>query len=171
MEKKFGGHGLFFDTGELKAVNEEEMKKVVKLHTATHLLHWALKDVLEKEIKQMGSDINSERLRFDFSFNRKIESDEIKKVEELVNLKIKEALPVYFKEMPKIEAEKAGALYFLKAKYPEIVKVYFIGKEEIISKEFCGGPHINNTFEIGNFRIIKEESVSAGIRRIRAKIE
>ena len=174
-EKKFGGHGLVLNTGELKAVNEEEMKKVIKLHTATHLLHWALREVFGKEVKQMGSDINAERLRFDFSFSRKMTVDEIKKVEESVNLKIKENLPVYFKEMPKAEAEKIGALYFFKAKYPEKVKIYFIGKEEeAVSKEFCGGPHINNTSEIGSltggFKILKEESASAGVRRIRATI-
>lgn len=168
-EKKFGGHGLILNTGELKAENEEEMRKVVRLHTATHLLQWALREVLGKEVGQMGSDINSERLRFDFSFGRKMTVEEIKKTEDLVNAKISEDLAVNFKEMPKEEAEKTGALYVQKAKYPEKVKVYFIGKEgEEISKEFCGGPHVGHTAEIGKFKILKEESVSAGIRRVRA---
>ncbi len=167
-EKKFGGHGLVLDTGELKAGNEEEMKKVVHLHTATHLLHWALREVLGKDVRQMGSDINYERTRFDFSFYRKMTTGEIKKTEDLVNQKIKEDLPVYFKEMPKKEAEKTGALHFFKQKYPDIVKIYFIGP---ISAEFCGGPHAEKTLEIGKFKILKEEAVGAGIRRIRATIE
>ena len=170
-EKKFGGHGLLIDTGEIKAANEEEMVKVVKLHTATHLLQWALREVLGKNVRQMGSDINIERARFDFSFDRKMTQEEIKKVEELVNQKIKENLPVFYKEMSKAEAEKTGALHFFKAKYPEMVKVYFIGEgENNISKEFCGGPHVNHTSEIGSFKIKKEEAVAGGIRRIRATI-
>lgn len=170
-EKKFGGHGLLLDTGELKAANDEEMKKVVKFHTATHLLQWALREILGSDVRQMGSDINAERLRFDFSFNRKMTAEEIEKAENLVNQKIKENLPVYFKEIPKVEAEKIGALSFFKAKYPEMVKVYFIGtEEEPVSKEFCGGPHIKFTSEIGKFKILKEEAVSAGVRRIRANI-
>ncbi|MBI5079673.1 alanine--tRNA ligase [Candidatus Wolfebacteria bacterium] len=172
-EKKFGGHGLLLDTGELKASNEEEVKKVIGLHTATHLLHWALREILGGGIRQMGSDISAERARFDFSFDRKLSSEEIMKIEELVNEKIKKDLPVYFKEMPKGEAEKTGALSFFKAKYPDNVRVYFIGSEAsggIISKEFCGGPHVENTREIGEFKILKEEAVAAGVRRIRVKI-
>lgn len=175
-EKKFGGHGLVLNTGELKAVNEEEMKKVIRLHTAMHLLQWALREVLGRDVRQTGSDINSERLRFDFSFNRKMTAEEIKKVEDLANDKIKENLPVYFKEMPKSDAEKIGALAFFKAKYPDVVRVYFIGHsadlgQASISQEFCGGPHVNNTSEIGRFKILKEEAVAAGIRRIRAIVE
>ncbi len=170
-EKKFGGHGLILDTGELKAGSDEEMKKVIRFHTATHLLQWALREVLGKDVRQTGSDINPERMRFDFSFSRKMISEEIGKVEELVNRKIRESLPVYFKEMPKSEAEKIGALSFFKAKYPDIVRVYFIGSEEkFVSAEFCGGPHIENTSEIGEFKILKEEAVSAGVRRIRAVV-
>jgi len=171
VEKKFGGHGLVLDTGELKAGSDEEIGKVIRFHTATHLLQWALREVLGKDVKQMGSDINPERMRFDFSFNRKMTSEEIGKVENLVNQKIRENLRVYFKEMPKTEAEKIGALSFFKAKYPDVVRVYFIGSEgEVISAEFCGGPHIENTSEIGEFKILKEEAVSAGVRRIRATI-
>ncbi len=170
-EKKFGGHGLILDTGELKASNEEEAKKVIALHTATHLLQWALRQVLGDGVEQRGSDINVERLRFDFSFGRKMTAEEIEKTENLVNEKIKENLPVYFKEMPKEEAESIGALYFFKSKYPSVVKVFFIGSEQsggAISKEFCGGPHVNYTSEIGSFKIAKEEAVSSGVRRIRA---
>ena len=174
VEKKFGGHGLVLDTGELKAGSEEEMKKVIRLHTATHLLHQALRDVLGDGVEQRGSDINPERARFDFLFNRKLTADELKKVEEIVNEKINQELPVRFKEMPKEDAEKTGARKFFKGNYPPTVKVYYIGSEDDIlgaySKEFCGGPHVENTSEIGKFKIIKEEASSAGVRRIRAAI-
>lgn len=161
VEKKFGGHGI----EDIK--NQKAKSKMIKLHTTTHLLHFALREVLGEEVKQMGSDINPERLRFDFSFNRKMTPQELQKVEDLVNQKIKEDLPVYFKEMPKLEAEKTDALHFFKEKYPEIVKVYFIGS---ISAEFCAGPHVEKTSEIGGFKILKEEALGTGIRRIRATI-
>jgi alanyl-tRNA synthetase len=169
-EKKFGGHGLILDTGELKAGSKEEEQKVIRLHTATHLLHQALRDVLGSEVSQCGSDITSERARFDFVFPRKMTEKEIKEAENIVNGKIKESLPVNFREMPKGEAEKSGALKFFKGNYPDAVKVYYVGDslESAYSKEFCGGPHVSNTEEIGNFKIIKEESSSAGIRRIKA---
>jgi len=172
-EKKFGGHGLILDTGELRAGDEEELKKVTRLHTATHLLNQALREVLGPEVAQRGSDITTERTRFDFTFPRKMTAEEIRKVEEIVNEKIKEDLPVNFKEMPKSEAEKTGALHFFKGKYPEVVKVYYIGKSlaEAWSKEFCGGPHVARTGEVGKFKIIKEEASSAGVRRIRATVD
>jgi alanyl-tRNA synthetase len=169
-EKKFGGHGLVLNTGELKAGNEEEIQKVTRLHTATHLLQQALREVLGAEVRQRGSDITPARARFDFSFSRKMTPEEIKRTEEIVNQKIKENLAVQFVELSKTEAEKTGALYFFKEKYPEKVKVYFVGDslETAWSKEFCGGPHVNRTGEIGKFKIIKEEAVGAGARRIRA---
>lgn len=170
--KKFGGHGLVLNTGELKAGDEEELKKVTRLHTATHLLQRALREVLGDEVSQRGSDITPERTRFDFSFPRKVEKEELWKVEELVNEKIKEDLPVQFKEMQKEEAEKTGALYFFKEKYPDRVKVYYVGHslEGAWSKEFCGGPHVTHTGEIGRVKIVKEEAVGAGVRRIRASL-
>ncbi len=173
VEKKFGGHGLLLDTGELKAGNEEELKKVTRLHTATHLLQQALRDVLGKEVEQRGSDITPERTRFDFPFGRKVTPEEIKKVEEIVNKKIQEDLPVACEEMPVEEAKKTGALYYFKEKYPERVKVYYVGNSlaGAYSKEFCGGPHVSRTGDIGVCRIIKEEAVAAGIRRIRATVE
>ena len=169
QEKKFGGHGLLLDTGELKAGNEEELKKVTRLHTATHMLQQALREVLGPEVKQMGSDITVERTRFDFTFSRKLTPEEIKKSEEIVNRKIKEDLPMQKVVLPKAEAEKTGALFFFKGKYPDPVNVYFIGKnlETAWSKEFCGGPHVGRTGEIGEFKITKEEAVGAGVRRIR----
>ena len=182
-EKKFGGHGLILNTGELKAGSEEELQKVLRLHTATHLLQQALREVLSKEVSQAGSDITPERTRFDFNFSRKLTPEEIKKVEGLVNQKIKEDLPVNFVELPKSEAEKTGALHFFSAKggsasggkekYPAKVKVYYVGKslENAWSKEFCGGPHVDHTGVIGKFKIIKEEAVGQDIRRIRAVVE
>ncbi len=172
VKKKFGGHGLVLDTGELKAGNEEEKQKVIRLHTATHLLHQALRDVLGSEVSQRGSDITLERTRFDFLFPRKMTSEEIKKVEDIVNKKIKENLTVNSEEILKEEAKKTGALHFFKGKYPDKVKIYYTGDslESAYSKEFCGGPHVLNTGEIGKFKITKEESSSAGIRRIRAII-
>lgn len=169
-EKKFGGHGLLLDTGELKARDEAELKKVVRLHTATHLLQAALRKVLGSGVRQKGSDITAERTRFDFTFSRKLTPEEIKKVEDLVNGVVQNDLPVGFIEMPKQEAEKTGALYFFKEKYPERVKVYYVGHslEDAFSKEFCGGPHVTHTLEIGQFKILKEEAVGADTRRIRA---
>ena len=168
-EKKFGGHGLALDTGELKAGGGEELAKVTRLHTATHLLHAALRKVLGDNVRQAGSDITPERLRFDFAFPRKVTAEEIKKIEELVNGAIKDDLVVSMKEMSYQEAIQSGALAFFKQKYPEVVKVYTIGNEKTpFSRELCGGPHVLRTGEVGRFRILKEESVSAGVRRIRA---
>jgi alanyl-tRNA synthetase len=173
--KKFGGHGLILDTGELKAGNEEEIKKTTRLHTATHLLNQALHDVLGDEVDQRGSDVTPERTRFDFVFSRKMTPEEIKKVENIVNEKIGEDLPVRVVEMAVGDALALGVRKFYKAKYPDIAKVYYIGKDEDVkkaySKEFCGGPHVRHTGEIGAFKIIKEEAVSAGARRIRGIIE
>lgn len=144
----------------------------VRYHTATHLLHKALRDVLGEKVSQKGSNITPERLRFDFSFDRKITDDEKSKIEEIVNEKIKEAIPVQNVIMKKDEAEKSGALHFFGEKYADEVSVYFIGEnlENAYSKEFCGGPHIKNTKELGTFKIIKEEAVSSGVRRIKATL-
>lgn len=175
-EKKFGGHGLLMDTGELKAGNEEELRKATRLHTATHLLHASLRKVLGSDIKQAGSDITAERLRFDFTFPRKMTPEEIQKVEDIVNDAIKADYKVTKKEMAYEEAIKQGALAFFKLKYPPIVNVYTIGPangshDEPFSRELCGGPHVSHTAEIGKFKITKEESVSAGVRRIRATVD
>jgi alanyl-tRNA synthetase len=148
-EKKFGGGGEFSP----------------KLHTATHLLHAALRQVLGTNVKQMGSDITSRRLRFDFSHPQKMTAEEIKKVEDLVNEKIKEDLEIKKEEIKYDDALKSGALAFFKEKYPEKVSVYSAGN---FSKEICAGPHVKKTSELGNFKIIKEESSGAGVRRIRA---
>lgn len=175
-EKKFGGHGLVLDTGELKAGSKEDMEKVIRLHTATHLLQKALRNNISEEIKQMGSDINPERGRFDFSFTRKLTEEEVKKVENEINDVISRDLPVFFKEMPIEEAKKTGALFFFKEKYPNIVRVYFVGPkggsdEKSYSIEFCGGPHVEHTLQVGNFKIQKQEAVGAGTRRIKFLIK
>lgn len=167
-EKKFGGHGLLLDTGEIKAATEKEIKIVTRLHTATHLLHAALRKILGEEVKQAGSDITAERLRFDFTFPRKLTTEEIKKVENLINEVTNQDLPVTKEEMPHEEAVKTGALSFFKQKYPPVVNVYSVGD---FSKELCGGPHVSHTEEIGHFKITKEEAVSAGTRRIRAVVK
>ncbi|KPJ71424.1 hypothetical protein AMJ50_02190 [Parcubacteria bacterium DG_74_3] len=155
VEKKFGGIG------------KETSPEAIRLHTATHLLHQALREVLGLHVKQMGSDITSERLRFDFSHPKQMTEEEIKKVENLVNQKIKEDLEIKKEEMPHKEAIKKGALAFFKEKYPEKVTVYSINN---FSKEICAGPHVQRTLELGFFNIVKEESSGAGVRRIRATL-
>ena len=139
-----------------------------KLHTATHLLHQALREVLGDHISQKGSNITPERLRFDFSYSEKMTDEQIKQVEEIVNQKIKENLNVEMQEMSVSEAKEKGALGVFDEKYGEKVKVYSVGS---FSKEICGGPHIKNTSELGIFKIKKEEASSAGVRRIKAILE
>ena len=165
-EKKFGGHGI--TEGDLPASNMAEMKIKTRLHTATHLLNAALHKVLGDTVSQKGSDITAERTRFDFIFNRKMTPEEVKNVEDLVNQAITADYPVEIKTMPLDEAKKSGALYFYQGNFPDQVKVYIIAD---FSSELCGGPHVLRTGEIGRFRIVKEESSSAGIRRIRAVVE
>ncbi len=144
-----------------------------RYHTATHLLHQALRQVLGDHVSQKGSNITTERLRFDFTHNAKMTDDEKKKVEDIVNEQIKASLPVQMIVLPKAEAEKTGALHFFGDKYGDQVQVYFIGDslESAFSKEFCGGPHVTNTSELGVFKIQKEEAVSQGVRRIKAILE
>ena len=138
-----------------------------KLHTATHLLHQALRQVLGNHVQQKGSNITQERLRFDFSHPEKLTEQQIKKVEQIVNEQIKAALEVTYQEMPLEQAKSSGALHFFDQKYPDKVRVYSMGK---FSREFCTGPHVENTSELGKFKIQKEEAVAAGIRRIKAVV-
>jgi alanyl-tRNA synthetase len=160
-EQKFKG-GLA-DTSEMS----------VKYHTATHLLHQALRSVLGTHVEQKGSNINPERLRFDFVHPQKMTDEEKKKVEDMVNDAIKKALPVKKVTLPFAEAEKTGALHFFGEKYGDTVNVYYIGDTvaDAFSKEFCGGPHVENTSVLGTFKIAKEEAVSAGVRRIKAVLQ
>lgn len=146
--------------------------KTIKLHTAHHLLLAGLQEIVSKDIKQRGSNITEERLRLDFICDRKLTDEEKQKVEDWVNDKIKRNLNVIRKEMPLNEAEKIGAQMEFGSKYPEVVSIYLIEDENgnYISKEFCGGPHVNKTGELGQFKIQKEEASSAGIRRIKATL-
>ncbi len=144
-----------------------------KYHTATHLTLAALQKVLGAPIVQKGSNITAERMRFDFNWPTKLTPEQIKAVEDLVNQKISEKLPVEMQELPKAEAQKiATTLAFDLSNYGDIVKVYKIGysakDKTAFSIEFCGGPHVKNTGELGHFKIAKEEAVSAGVRRIKA---
>ena len=139
--------------------------ETIKLHTATHLLHAALKKVLGPNVNQKGSNITAERLRFDFSYEQKMTSEQIKQVEDLVNDAIKRKLPILREEMSIEDAKANGATALFTGKYGEKVSVYTAGD---FSKEVCTGPHVSNTSELGHFRILKEESVAAGVRRIKA---
>ena len=155
--------------GKFGGVGKEATYRSAKLHTATHLLHQALREVLGKHVQQMGSDITPQRLRFDFSHPRKVTPEELKKIEELVNQKIKEDMEVQKEEMPHEDAVGLGALAFFKEKYPEIVNVYSIANKDgsIFSREICAGPHVKKTSELSAFKITKEESSGQGVRRIR----
>lgn len=145
---------------------------VVKLHTAHHLLLAALQQVLGTDVKQRGSNITAERLRIDFTFDRKMTDEEKAEVEKIVNEKINENLPVVCKKMKREDAEDLGAQMEFGQKYPDEVDVYFIGNpENAFSKEFCGGPHVDNTSELGVFKIKKEEASSKGVRRIKAILQ
>ena len=155
--------------GKFKSGLADHSDSTTKLHTAAHLLLTALRKVLKDEnIIQKGSNITPERLRLDFSFPRKLEKDEIKKVEDLVNKQIQKNQEVKKQEMSPQEAKKSGALGIFEEKYGDKVSVYSIGD---FSKEICAGPHVKNTKELGKFKISKEESVGAGARRIKAILE
>ena len=154
--------------GEAKGGLESHSDMAVRYHTATHLLNAALKRVLSPDCNQKGSNINDERMRFDFNFDRAMTPAEIKQVEDLVNEKIGEDIPVVFKEMSLEEARAEHFVGVFDSKYGDVVKTYSIGD---FSKEMCGGPHVEHTGVLGHFRIVKEQSSSAGIRRIKAILE
>jgi len=155
--------------GKFKSGLSDNSEATTKLHTACHLLNQALREILnDKNIFQKGSNITPERLRFDFNFNRKLTDDELKKIEDLVNEKIQEAIPIKLEELSTKEAKQRGAQGVFDKKYGDKVKVYSIGN---FSKEICAGPHVDNTSKLRHFKIIKEESSSAGVRRIKAILE
>ena len=158
-EKKFKG-GL-----------ADHSKTTIKYHTITHLLQAGLRHVLGNHVRQKGSNVTSERLRFDFSHPTALTEQQIKKVEDWINNKIKQSLPVNQVMLPQQEAKKLGALFIQGEQYPEIVSVYYIGKDlnTAISKEFCGGPHVKNTKELKPIKIYKQQSVGKGIRRVYVK--
>ena len=145
----------------------DHSEETTKLHTATHLLNAALRNLIDPDIRQKGSNITADRLRFDFNFDRKLTPEELKKIEEYVNDAIKQDIPVVCKEMPVAEAKASGAIGVFDDKYGAVVKVYSIGD---ISAELCGGPHVTHTGELQGFKIKKEESSAAGVRRIKAVV-
>jgi len=168
FRKEYEKHQKLSRTGAEKRFKgglSEASRETARLHTATHLLNEALRKVLGPGIKQRGSNITPERLRFDFSFDRKLTREELRKVEKEVNKIIKKGLAVSKKEMPLKKALEMGAHGEFGARYPERVFVYSIGN---CSREICMGPHVRNTSELGKFKIKKEESVAAGVRRIKA---
>jgi alanyl-tRNA synthetase len=178
FEEATGGHQELSRTasaGMFKAGLADHSEIAIRYHTATHLLQQALKDVLGGSVEQKGSNITPERLRLDFSYNQKMTPEQIKKVEDIVNEKIRENLPVIMEEMTLAEAKKSGAIGLFAEKYGERVKVYSIGPStspgQVFSREVCGGPHVQNTSELGHFKIVKEEAVSQGVRRIKAVLE
>ncbi len=147
--------------------------QTIKLHTAHHLLLATLQELFGKQVKQKGSNINQERLRIDFSFDRKITKEELEKIESMVNEKVQQGLDVVKREVPIEEAQKIGAEMEFGVKYGNMVSVYYIEDKNgtAISREFCGGPHVKNTSELGKFKILKEEASSQGVRRIKAILE
>jgi alanyl-tRNA synthetase len=158
--------------GMFKSGLADDSQATRKLHTATHLLNEALRQVISTDIKQKGSNITPERLRFDFNCARKLTEDEIKKVEALVNAKIQAGLIMHREEVPLADAVSSGAQHEFGGKYPEMVSIYTAIDQSDprgwFAKEFCTGPHVSNTKELGSFKILKEEAVAAGIRRIKA---
>lgn len=177
FKKEFNKHkeqSRSASAGKFKGGLADHSEQVLKYHTATHLLHQALFDVLGGEIRQEGSNITSERLRFDFYSPVRPTPDQLKTVENIINEKISAALPMRFKLMPKEEALTIGAKAFFREKYPDQVKVYYIGGEDdkpetAYSKEFCGGPHVTNTKEIGPHTIFKFETIGSNLYRIYSK--
>ena len=170
FEERFREHQKTSQAGaeqRFKGGLADHSEQTTKLHTATHLLQAALRKVLGEEVHQKGSNITPERLRFDFTFGRKMTPEEIKQVEDLVNEAIKADAPVSYEEMSAQEALASGAMGLFEERYGDKVRVYSMGT---FSKEICGGPHVNHTGELGSFKIQKEESSSAGVRRIRAVV-
>ena len=171
FKEKFKAHQELSRTasaGKFKGGLASTGEMEVKYHTATHLLNAALKIVVGSDVHQKGSNITEERMRFDFSCDHKLTEEEKTKAEQLVNEWIEQGLDVTVEEMNKEEAIASGAECMFIEKYPDVVTVYSIGD---VSKELCGGPHVNNTNELGHFKIKKEEASSAGVRRIKAILE
>jgi alanyl-tRNA synthetase len=171
FEEAFKKHQELSKKGSEKAFKgglADDSIMSTRYHTATHLLHESLKTVLGDHVAQKGSNITSERLRFDFSHHDKMSDEEIQKVEDMVNKAIDDKLPITMKTMTVEEAKDLGARALFSGKYDEKVKVYFMGDFSI---EVCGGPHVENTGELGHFKIQKEQSSSRGVRRIKAVLQ
>ena len=174
FESEFAKHKELSRTasaGTFKGGLADNSEIVVRYHTATHLLNAALRQVLGDHVMQKGSNINAERLRFDFSHPAKVTSEELARIAELVNQWIAQDAPVTRTTMTRVTAIALGAIGAFGEKYGETVSVYTVGDaDHPISREFCGGPHVEHTGVIGTFTIIKEEAVSAGVRRIKATL-
>jgi alanyl-tRNA synthetase len=170
-------------SGMFKGGLADNKIETTRLHTAAHLLLAALRRVLGEQVEQKGSNISEERLRFDFNNPEKLTPEQKKEVEDIVNEKINEKLPVLMQEMSLEEAKKSGATGSFSDRYGDVVKVYSIGGDpstrttrsgstgKVFSVEICGGPHVANTNELGHFKITKEESSSSGVRRVKAILE
>jgi alanyl-tRNA synthetase len=157
---------------QFKGGLQDHSEIATRYHTATHLLHKALRTVLGDHVAQKGSNITADRMRFDFSHNSPMTGEEIKRVQDLVTEAIQRDLPVTMEVMSLEEAKAAGAVALFGEKYENQVKVYTMGTPaDFFSKEVCGGPHVEHTGELGKFTIQKEQSSSAGVRRIRAILE
>jgi len=171
FDEAFGKHQELSKAGAEKTFKgglADHSEMTTKLHTSTHLLHQALRTVLGTHVAQKGSNITVERLRFDFSHTAPMSEEQVRAVEAIVNEQIKRDLPVSMEIMTIEQAKAAGAIALFGEKYEEKVKVYTIGD---FSKEVCGGPHVERTGTLGKFVIQKEQSSSAGVRRIRAVLE
>jgi len=177
FEEEFKKHQKLSRTassGQFKGGLESHSDKIIRLHTVTHLLNAALRKVLGEHVWQKGSNITEERARFDFTHDQKMTDDEKQQVEKLVNDWIAQDLSVKKETISLDEARRLGAIGVFGEKYPDSVSVYTIyipATKQIISREFCGGPHVEHTGIIGKFKIAKEEAVSAGVRRIKAIID
>lgn len=153
----------------------DHQEKTIMGHTATHLMHQALRDMFGKQLHQSGSNITTERVRFDFNFDRKLTEEEVQQLEAIVNEKINQNLPVHFEMIPTEEAKKMGAIGLFEDTYADVSKIYFIGgdskhPEEAYSIEFCGGPHVDFTAKVKSFKIVKQEALGQGFRRLYAVV-
>lgn len=175
FEKELNAHRALSRSGaerKFKGGLSDTSEESVRYHTATHLLGAAIRQIVGSNADQRGSNITPERLRFDFAYDQKLSERQIKEIENFVNEKIEKDLPVKWEELAIDEARKLGAVGVFGEKYSEIVRVYTIGDpNDPVSREICGGPHVEHTGVLGCFRILKEESVSAGVRRIKAVLE
>jgi alanyl-tRNA synthetase len=160
-------------SGQFKSGLGQDTNKTRALHTSTHILHKVLRDLLGDGVKQMGSAITDEKARFDFSFDRRLEDSEITQIQEKAQAIIDLKLSMNKREMPQLEAKESGAIGLFGEKYGDIVSVYSLedAQGKVYSREFCGGPHVTNTSEIGKFKILKQKSVGQGVKRIEFDVE
>jgi alanyl-tRNA synthetase len=178
-EERFAEHQARSRLGasaRFKGGLSDRSPETTQLHTATHLLQAALRHILGEHVAQRGSNITTERLRFDFSHPDKVSPEELARVEAWINAQIEQDLPVVWEEMSLEEAKAEGAIGLFEDRYGERVKVYRIGSAQdgdsrVVSLEICGGPHVQSTGELGHFQIVKEEAVASGVRRIRAVLQ